>query len=158
MIGYMRDGMGLDWDTLMKVITVCQDIAESLDKGVSIDAIIIDFFKTFNLVPHERLLTKLATSGEDLRVVVWVREFLVDRTQRVRGGQQSKEVKVTPGVLQGSILGPLPFLVYVNDIWRNTDLCIRLFTDDCVIYRKITNKTDTENLQKDLDSLRELAV
>ena len=83
--------------------------------------------------------------------VVWVREFLVGRTQRVRvGGQLSKEVKVTSGVPQGSVLGPLLFLVYVNDIWRNIDSSIRLFADDCIIYRKITNKNDIEKLQKDL--------
>jgi len=77
----------------------------------------------------------------DSRVVILVQEFLVDHTQRVRvGGQLSKEAKVTSGVPHGSILGPLPFLVYVNDIYRNTDSCIRLFADDCIIYRKITNK------------------
>ena len=58
-------------------------------------------------------------------------------TQRVRvGGQLSKEVKVTSGAPQGSILGPLLILVYVNDIWRNIDSSIRLFADDCVIYRE----------------------
>jgi len=69
MIGYMRDSRGLDRDTHVKVITVCQDIVDSLDKGVDIDAIIIDFFQVFNLV-HDLLLTKLAASGVDLRVVV----------------------------------------------------------------------------------------
>ena len=118
--------------------------------------ITIDLSKAFNLVPHDRLLAKFAASGVDSRVVVWVKEFLVGSTQRIRvGGQLSKEVKVTSGMLQGSILGPLLFLVYVNDIWRNTDSSIRLFTDDCIIYRKITNKNDIEKLQKDLDTLGE---
>ena len=61
-------------------------------------------------------------------------------------------------MLQGSVLGPLLFLAYVNDIWRNIDPCIRLFADDCIIYGKITNKNDTEKLQKDLDTLGEWGV
>jgi len=65
-------------------------------RGVGVNAIIIDFSKAFDLVPHDRVLTKLAVSGVDSRVVVCVREFLVGRTQRVRvGGQLPKEVKVT---------------------------------------------------------------
>ena len=58
-------------------------------------------------------------------------------TQRVRvGGQLSEEVRVTSGVLQGNVLGPLLFLVYVNDIWRNIVSPIRLFAEDCVIHKK----------------------
>jgi hypothetical protein len=95
---------------------------------------------------------KLAASDVDLRVVIWVREFLVGRTVRI-GGQLSKEVKVTSGVPHGSVLGPVMFLAYVKDIWRNVDWSIILFADDCIIYRKITNKNDIEKLQKDLDSL-----
>ena len=70
--------------------------------------------------------------------MVWIREFFLGRTQRVRvGGQLSAEVRVMSGVLQGSVLGPLLFLACVNDIWRNMDSTIRLFADDCVIYRKL---------------------
>ena len=120
-----------------QVITIVQNIADSLDEGVVIDAIIIDFSKAFDLVPHDRVLTKVAALGVDSRVVVWVREFLVGRTQRVRvGGQLSKEVKATSGVPQGSVLGPLLFLVYVNGIWRNIGSSIRLFADDCIMYMK----------------------
>ena len=73
---------------------------------------------------------KLAASGLDLRVVIWV-----GRTQRVGvGWRLSKEVKVTSGMRQGSVLGPLLFLVYVNDISRNVDSSIRPFADDCIIY------------------------
>jgi hypothetical protein len=65
----------------------------------------------------------------------------------IRGGHLSEEVRVTSGVPQGSILDPLLFLAYVNDISRNIESTIRLFADDCVIYRKITNKRDIEMLQ-----------
>jgi hypothetical protein len=93
------------------------------------------------------------------RVVTWVREFLVGRTQRGRlRGQVSKEFKGTSGVPQGSVLGPLKFLVYVNDIWRNIDMIIRLFGNDWIIYRKLTNKMDINNFQKNLDILEEWAV
>jgi retron-type reverse transcriptase len=142
-----------------QVITVCQDTADSLDNGYRVDAIIIYFSKAFDLVPHSWLLTKIANSGVDSRVVVWIREFLLGHTQRVRVGRQlSEEVRVMSGVAQGSVLGPLLFLAYVNDIWRNTESNIRLFADDCVIYRKIINNEGKENLQKDLDRLGEWAV
>jgi len=79
--------------------------------------------------------------------------------QRFRvGGQISEEVRVTSGVPQGSVLGPLLFLAYVNDIWRNMESTISLFADDCVIYRKIINNAYTEKLQKDQDRLGEWAV
>ena len=60
-----------------QVVTVCQDIADSLDGGVRTDWIIIDLSKVSDLVPPDRLLTKIAATGVDLRVVVWVKEFLL---------------------------------------------------------------------------------
>ena len=91
--------------------------------------------------------------------MVWLREFPFGRTQRVSvGGQLSAEVRVTSGVPQGSVLGPLRFLAYVSDIWRNIESTIRLFGDECVIYRKIINDGEIEKLQKVLDRLGEWAV
>jgi len=154
-----QHGFRLEYSRESQVITVCQDRADPLDEGVVKDAIIIDFSKVFDSIPHDRQLTTLAASGVDSWVEVWVREFLVSHTRRVRvGGKLSKEVKVTSAVPQGSDLGPLLFLVYVNDIWRNIDSSIRLFADDCITDRKITNKNDMENFQKDLDTLGEWAV
>jgi hypothetical protein len=92
-------------------------------------------------------------------VVIWIREFLLGCTQRVRlGGHLSEEVRVTSGVPQGSVLGPLLFLAYVNDIWINTDSTIRLFPDDSIIYREVRNNNDKENLQTDLNRLGKWAV
>ena len=88
----------------------------------------------------------------DIRVIGWITEFLSDRMQRVSvDGKLSEEVRVTSGVPQESVLGPLLFLAYVNDIWRNMESTIRLFADDCVIYRKIIKSEDIDKLQKDLD-------
>jgi len=98
-----------------------------LDEGVRIGAIIIDFSKTFDLVPHDRLLTKTAATGVDYGVVVWVKEFLLGRSWRVRVNGQLSEVTVTSGFPQGRVLGPLLLLAYVNDIWRNIGSNIRLF-------------------------------
>ena len=84
-------------------------------KGYCIDAITRDFSKSFDFVPYDRLLTKMAATSVVSRVVVWVREFLVSRKQMVIvGGQLSKEFKITSGVPLGSVLGPLKFLEYVN--------------------------------------------
>ena len=91
---------------------------------------------------------KIAISGVDSRVVVWVREFLLGRTQRVRlGAKLSEEIRLTAGVPQGSVSHFL-FLTYLNDIWRNIVSTIRLLADDYVMYRKIINNENVENMQK----------
>jgi hypothetical protein len=77
-----------------QVVTVCQDIADSLDEGVRTDAIVTDFSKAFYLDPHDRLLTKISETGVDVRVVNWIKEFPLGRSQRVRvDGQLSEGVE-----------------------------------------------------------------
>jgi hypothetical protein len=101
----------------------------------------------------------IAETGVDVRVVVWIKEFLLLRSQRVRvDGHPSDEVRLTSGVPQGSVLCPLLFLAYVNDIWRGIDSRIRLFANDCVIYRQIKDSGDIGKLQRDLNRLEEWAV
>jgi hypothetical protein len=96
---------------------------------------------------------KTVISGVDSRVVVWVREFffVILRVRVV--GQSSEKVRVTSEVLRGRVLGQLLFLAYVNDIWRNLEATIELFTDNCIIYKKVTNDNDIDTLKIDLDRL-----
>jgi hypothetical protein len=92
---------------------------------------------------------KIGNSGVDSVIFACVREFLLSRTQRVSvGGQLTEEVRVKSGVAQWSVLGPLLFLTYVNNVWKNTVSTIRIFAADCVIYRKIINNENIEKLQK----------
>ena len=81
----------------------------------------------------------------------WIRSFLVGRTQKViLNGQESRTTKVSSGVPQGSVLGPLLFIIYINDMPNNIASNIKLYADDALLYRTIHSVTDTHILQHDL--------
>lgn len=141
-----------------QIVSLFQDLADVVDAGGRVDAVVIDFAKAFDVVPHNLLIRKVLTSGVDARVVRWISEFLRDRKQKVRiGNQFSTTGNVTSGVPQGSVLGPLLFLAYVNDLHVNIQSKVRLFADDCVIYRNIKDSADEQILQQDLEHLRDWA-
>ena len=105
-------------------------------------------------MPHERLLLKLNRHGIDGPLLLWFRNFLKNRQQRVTiRGTFSNWSLVTSGVPQGTILGPTLFLLYVNDIPNVVTSSIKMFADDTKIYREINNAEDTLALQSDLDCL-----
>ena len=80
----------------------------------------------------------------DRRVISWVYEFLNNRTQRVKLGNSVSDIgNITSGVPQGSIIGPLLFLIFINDLPSNISSRIRLFADDCILYREIKDRQDT---------------
>jgi len=116
--------------------------------------IFLDFAKAFNSVPHERLLLKLDHIGVRRDLYSWIRAFLTNQQQRVVcNGYLSAWSHVTLGVPQGSILGPTLFLVYVNDTADNLVSPVRLFADDCAIYRQVSVSADCTTLQGDLSRL-----
>ena len=104
---------------------------------------------------------KLKQSGINKSLLLWIINWLTHRTQRVVvGGCQSREAAVTSGIPQlpqGTVLGPLFFPVYINDIQRNISSKLRLFADDTLLYRQITKPEDEEILQKDINKLSEWA-
>jgi Reverse transcriptase (RNA-dependent DNA polymerase) len=139
-----------------QLVALVQEMAEVLDRGGELDAAFLDMKKAFDKVPHSRLIQKVGALIEDKAVVNIINEFLSNREQRVRlDGETSDEVKVTSGVPQGSVLGPLLFIIYINDIVTNVKSRIRLFADDCVIYREVSDETDEEILQEDLARIGE---
>ena len=141
-----------------QLCTVVNDWAKEMDRGNQVDIFFLDLEKAFDTVPHELLKTKLHRYGVDKMTLNWIDSFLCQRKQQVRvEGEYSKWSKVESGVPQGSVLGPLLFSIYMNDIISGIDSEIRLFADDCVVYRPIKNAQDAKILQKDIEKLERWA-
>ena len=115
------------------------------------DAVYLDIRKSFNSIPHRRLLQKLEGYGIQGEVLEWVRDFLSDRRQRVMlNGESSDWRNVVSGVPQGSVLGPVLFIIYVNDMPDQLRKFCKIFADDAKIYSAIGERSDQEELQSDL--------
>ena len=137
-----------------QLILTINDLAQCLDNRSQIDMVIMDFTKAFDSVPHNRLLLKLKSYGISNTTHKWISNFLKNRVQRVVvGGEHSAWTDVVSGVPQGTVLGPLLFLIYINDLPNNMNSTVRLFADDCVLYREIKHPNDSLLLQQDLDTL-----
>ena len=116
------------------------------------DLIIMNFAKAFDKVPHRRLLHKLDYYGIRGSTHKWISSWLSGQ-QVVLDGQDSYPFPVLSGVPQGSVLGPILFLIFINDLPDNIKSSVRLFADDSVLYRKIHSLQDCPILQEDKDSL-----
>ena len=137
-----------------QLILTYQDLAQTTDKRGQVDMLVLDFAKAFDTVPHQRLLKKLAAYGVTGNLHKWIASFLIGRTQCVNvDGTTSETAPVRSGVPQGTVLGPLLFLVYINDLAGEVSSSVRLFADDCVMYRPVVSEADCEMLQADLHAL-----
>ena len=114
--------------------------------------------KAFDTVPINRLCSKLSHYSICGNILRRIKSFLTNRSQQVVvNGEYSQLCKVTSGVPQGSVLGPLLFLCYINDIAHNISSKIRLYADDTLLYRSIHSEQDVVALQNDLDTLSQWA-
>ena len=137
-----------------QLLQTIHDLAKSINNCEQTDSILLDFSKAFDKVCHRKLLLKLQHYGICGNILFWITDFLKERTQRVVvRGTSSKVTAVLSGVPQGTVLGPLLFLVYINDMPLVTTSKIALFADDSYIYRSIKSKEDADMLQADLDKL-----
>ena len=105
---------------------------------------------------HRRLATKLHHYGIRNKTLVWIQSFLAERYQKVvLDGKTSPSSPVTSGVPQGTVQDLLLFLIYINDLPSRISSTARLFADDCLLYRVISNQEYVASLQEDLDYLQE---
>ena len=131
------------------------ELLQNIQKGKQTDLILLDFSKAFDKVSHEKLIYKLHNYGVKGKTLTWIKSFLDNRTQTVVvDGKQSRTAPVTSGVPQGTVLGPILFLAYINDLPDNITSQVRLFADDTVVYAAISRMDDSLALQRDLDTLQ----
>ena len=116
-----------------------EEITKWVDEGSPVDVIYLDFQKAFDKVPHQRLILKLKSHGMGNSIINW----LNDRRQRI----------VLSGVPQGFVLGPILFLVYINDLEEGVTGNILKFADDTKLFRKTKEIGDKQNLQDYIDKL-----
>ena len=139
---------------LTNLLESLEEWTDVIDSGSGLDIIYLDFSKAFDTVPHKRLLKKLHGYGIQGNVHGWLKAFLTDRKQLVSvGSSESRWGNVLSGVPQGSVLGPILFLLYVNDIPNLIKSGIKMFADDVKVYRAVQNEDDCKELQEDLANL-----
>ena len=139
-----------------QLLVTIHDMLNYWNKNTQLDSIVLDFSKAFDTVPHDRLLGKLDHYGINGHIHSWISNFLKHRSQCVLVERaKSDPAHVVSGVPQGTVMGPLLFLLHINDLPENVTSKVRLFADDCLLYRPIHNASDQLEMQRDLDSLVE---
>ena len=139
---------------LTNLLCFFEEITKWVDEGSPVDVIYLDFQKAFDKVPHQRLILKLKSHGMGNSIINWIKQWLKDRRQRVVvDGEVSSWKPVLSGVPQGSVLGPILFLIYINDLEEGVTGNILKFADDTRLFRKVKEIGDKKKLQDDIDKL-----
>ena len=142
-----------------QLLYITHEIISSLDKNREVRGIFLDMSKAFDKVWHQGLIFKLKTIGISGKLLSLLENFLSNRKQRVvLNGQHSDWLDINAGVPQGSILGPLLFLIYVNDLPNDLKSQVKLFADDVSLFSSILDPNITANdLNNDLDKIKDWA-
>jgi len=144
--------------TMLQLLHMMDKWTDYLENGGQIDTIYTDFEKAFDKVPHRRLIYKQRAYDISDSLFNWIQDFLTARQQRVRVNLSiSAWGAVTSGIPQGSVLGPLLFLIYINDLIESceTNSEIYLFADDAKLFRHILDVSNNKFLQGELHNLKD---
>ena len=142
--------------TTLQLLKYLDHCIAAIVEGKHVDSVYLDFSKASDSVPHRRLLGKLEMYGIKGALLSWITSFLSGRTQKVVvNGHNSQPDAVVSGVPQGSVLGPLLFVIYINDLPDMLSSSCLMFADDSKVYRKINNEDDMIKLQQNLVALEE---
>ena len=142
-----------------QLLEFMEDITEAIDQGHEVDVIYLDYSKAFDKVPHKRLLTKINGYGIKGNVLNWIGDFLRSRKQRVMvNGISSEWRNITSGIPQGSVLGPILFLIFINDMPKVIQCLVKLFADDARLYQIIKCSQDINELQGDIGNSKDWSI
>ena len=137
-----------------QLIMLVDELAKNMQLGKQTELILLDFSKACDKVAHEKLLLKLHFYGIRGNALNWIKDFLDNRNQSVLlNGSNSDSIPVSSGDPQGSVLGPILFLAYINDLPDQVRSRVRLFADETAMFLALDMQNKSEILQKDLESL-----
>ena len=141
-----------------QLISITHEVYESLDAGLEVRSVFLDISKAFHKVWHEKSSFKLSQNGISGNLLKLLTDFLKNRKQGVTLNGQTSWTEVNAGVPQGSILGPLFFLIYINDLPDGLSSNVKLFADDTSLFSGVHDiHSSASDLNKDLKTINECA-
>ena len=136
-----------------QLLETLDEITDAIEQGYDVDIIYLDFCKAFDKIPHRRLMKKIWAYGIRGKVYKWIEEFLKNRIQRVVvNGSFSSYKKVTSGIPQGSVLGPILFVIFINDLPEVIQTAVRLYADDSKLLGRVKSVEHVNKLQSSLNN------
>jgi hypothetical protein len=146
--------------TTTQLLSCLEEWTSAVDSGIPVDVITVDFSRAFDRVVHSKLIYKLGALGIAGNTIKWINSFLLNRTQSVCVGQTfSDSITVTSGVPQGSVLGPLLFILFISDLSvGDGSVKTPKFADDLKLYRFLESPAALQVLQTSLDELWDWSV
>ena len=142
---------------MTQLLVVIELWREMLDSGDPVDAIYLDFSKAFDIVPHQRLFNKVKTYGVVGDTYEWIKAFLIWHThQIIANSSLSSWLEMLSGIPQGSVLGPILFVLFINDLPDMVQSTAHIFADDTKVYRKVLTDQDCIEHKQTLQDSTEL--